>query len=135
MFLIVYLLSRSRLPVLGSWLLILCISTVIFPMASNAENPVSGLIWVVFPVLLSATLLPMWAMILVVALNLAASVLYVAISADAQFSQAATPLLATTFAGLMALSAKYVRDRDVRVLEQQGRELADSQKRYRRFIQ
>ena len=129
-FLVVYLLSRRRRPATGSWLLIISLSCAIFATMSGDENPVPGMIWVMFPALLAAVLLPMWATLAVTLVNLAAAILYVVLIPAAHSDAVATPLLVITFAGLMTLGAKYVRERDIRVLERQARALISSRQRY-----
>ncbi len=133
-FLAVYLLSRSRRPAVGSWLLVISISCAIFATMSGAENPVSGMIWIIFPTLLAAILLSLGATLAVTLLNLSAAILYVIFNPAAHFDAAMTPLLVIAFAGLMALSAKYTRERDIRALEHQADELTAGRQRYQHLF-
>ena len=133
-FLVVYLLSRSRWPVAGSWLLIAGVSSAIFATLAGSENSVSAMIWIVFPSLLTAILLTVWATFAVTLFNLVAAIVFVALTPNVYFDNAITPLLVVVFIGSATLGAKYLRERDIRVLERQARELTASRQRYQNLF-
>jgi two-component system sensor histidine kinase/response regulator len=130
-FMAVYLLSRSRRPVAGSWLLVISISCAIFATIAGAEYPVSGMSWIIFPTMLAAILLTIGATLAVTLLNLIAAFLYVVLTPAAHFDAAIAPLLTITVAGWITLFVKYVHERDIRTLKHQTRELTTSRQRYR----
>lgn len=133
-FLAVYLLSRSRRPAAGSWLLVISMSCAILATLTGAADPVLGMIWVIFPAMLTAVLLPLGATLVITLLNLVGVILYVMFTPTVHFDAATTPLLVIAFAGLMTLSAKYVRERDIQARERQTRELTAGRQDYQHLF-
>ncbi|HUT20555.1 MAG TPA: PAS domain S-box protein [Anaerolineae bacterium] len=129
-FLTVYLLCRTRWPKLGVAALAISSSAAIFVTLPSGVDPVLSLGWLVFPILLGTILLDVWAATAFSILNLAGAIAFAVASDRVPLSEATTPLLIGAFMGLIALGTRVIRDGDMRRLEEQARELAESRQRY-----
>jgi len=130
-YIVAYLLGRAAKPRLSFALLIISASGVVFAALLSGSDLVPALGWLVFPILLGAILLDGWTSGMFSVLNLAAALAFVVLSERVQLSEVILPLLLSAFVSLLALGVRTVRDRNVRWLEQQARDLATSRQRYR----
>ena len=130
-FLAAYALTRSRRPTWSAGLLVAGLSFGVFLGLSRLERPASALVWVLFPILVSATLLGTWTALAFTLLNLTGLIAHVALSPYVSMEEANPSIIVAAFASVFALGASYVRRRDLQTLERQAGELTASKERYR----
>lgn len=133
LFFLTYLLSRGPRPVLSEFTIIAGLTGFIAFVMVTSSLSAASLPWALLPILLGVVLLPMWAAVTVVLLNIGIPVA-IAFSVSQLESGFVSLLLVLIFASMIALATKHARQRDQEKLEEQARALARSRARYEQLF-